>query len=365
MILKLFKRSALSLLIFISLNPLCHADQGETDSGYLSTPSAGTLKGTPPVIQNAKGNKGKVDFTKISEHSDSEQLDEGDVVTLAWQLQDNEGDADNTLASIVWTCDHPTKGSRVLATQVNSYTISSADYGCNIGVSMQPQTATGIPQMGDAMTVPDISINSDTDNIIEGSVNTHAISITDYIVAPDTTQSKTVSADLILRTGWNGAKVQLETDNPPAEVQWSSSDNNIASVSPEGLVTFIEKGEVSITAKNNNDVETHITFNPDLFYVFSSTLRNWDDAYAWCDDQGYRLPDKENLSIATNTRQIPADALWQEWGDVSQEKNDIAGVVFWSRNQFGNKTTAYYVYLSDGHTSSNSETAKEGVACTY
>ena len=362
MILKLFKRSALSLLIFISLNPLCHADQGETDSGYLSTPSAGTLKGTAPVIQNAKGNKGKVDFTKISEHSDSEQLDQGDVVTLAWQLQDNEGDADNTLASIVWTCDHPTKGTRVLATQVNSYTISSADYGCNIGVSMQPQTATGIPQMGDLLSVSDISANADTDNIIEGPVNPHSINFTDYIVAPGTTQSETVAANVILHTGFAGAKVQLQTDNPDSQIIWASSNQNVATVTQDGVVTFLKKGPVTIQARNDKAI-ARIKFDPKEFFIFNPVNMDWQDAKDWCEAQGYIMPPSNQLSTETNLRQIPSDAIWQEWGNVSQQGIVMGSSVVWSSTEWATAKNAYYLYFSDGHITSNSETTKEGVIC--
>ncbi|WP_157825394.1 Ig-like domain-containing protein [Rahnella sp. AA] len=327
----------------------------------MTTESAGILKGNPPVIKNNSGESNKVDFKKVSEHDNTDELDEGDIVTLTWELQDNEGDADVTLASIVWTCDHPTKGSRVLATQVNSYTITSADYGCNIGVAVQPQTQTGIPRLGDAISVPDVTAYNDSDNIIDGPVNPHSINFTDYIVAPGTTQSKTVSPNLILRTAWPGAEVQLETDNPESQIIWASSNKSVATVSPEGLVTFLSKGPVTIQARNDKAI-ARIKFNPTEFYVFSTIRMNWQDAKDWCESQGYAQPDSDHLSTAKNLRKIPADSLWQEWGDISQQHAVFDGTVFWSSEEWGGDS-AYYMYIDDGHVTSNRLTTTEGVAC--
>ncbi|MBF7980726.1 MULTISPECIES: Ig-like domain-containing protein [Rahnella] len=325
------------------------------------TAATGILNGTPPVIKNNAGDSNKVDFKKISEHDDSDELDDGDIVTLTWELQDNEGDADATLASIVWTCDHPTKGSRVLATQVNSYTITSADYGCDISVALQPKTQTGIPRSGDAITVTDISAYDDNDNIIEGPVNPHSVNFTDYIVAPGTSESKTVSPDKILHTGWVGAEVQLETDNPESQIIWASSNKNVATVTQDGLVTFLTKGPVTIQARNDKAI-ARIKFNPSEFFIFSTVKMNWQDAKDWCESQGYTLPDSDHLSTAKNLRKIPADALWQEWGDISQQNAQYSGIVFWSSDEWGGDS-AYYMYIDDGRITSNRQTASEGVAC--
>lgn len=361
MISKYLTFSGFSLLILLTFATHCLAEEAEPQSGYITSGSAGVLYGTPPVIKNNAGENSKVDFKKVSEHDDSDELDEGDIVTLTWELQDNEGDADATLASIVWTCDHPTKGTRVLATQVNSYTITSADYGCNIGVAVQPKTETGVPRTGEALAVSDVSAYDDSDNIIDGPVNPHSINFTDYIVAPGTTQSKTVTADNILHTAWPGAEVQIETDNPESQIIWASSNKNVATVSPEGLVTFLTKGPVTIQARNDKAI-ARIKFNPQEFFIFSTVKMNWEDAKDWCESQGYSQPDSEHLSTATNLRQIPSDALWQEWGDISQQNAQFAGTVFWSSEGWGS-SHYYYMYIDDGHVTSNDEDELEGVAC--
>lgn len=357
-----FKLSGLSLLILLAFNTPCRAEATEPQAGTLMTEATGILNGTPPVIKNNSGESNKVDFKKTSDHDDTDELDEGDVVTLAWQLQDNEGDADATLASIVWTCDHPTKGTRILATQVNSYTITSADYGCNIGVALQPQTQTGIPRTGDSLTVADISAYDDGDNIIDGPVNPHSINFTDYIVAPGTSESKTVSPDLILHTAWPGAEVQLETDNPESQIIWASSNKNVATVTQDGLVTFLTKGPVTIQARNDKAI-ARIKFNPKEFFIFNTVNMNWQDAKDWCESQGYKMPTKYQLSTAKELREIPADSIWQEWGNVSIQDAKMGASVVWSSTEWADADNAYYLYFSDGHITSNSETTKEGVIC--
>lgn len=358
---KSVKLSRILLLILLFISTIRLAKAEDAYAGYMTTESAGILKGNPPVIKNNSGESNKVDFKKVSEHDDTDELDEGDIVTLTWELQDNEGDADATLASIVWTCDHPTKGSRVLATQVNSYTITSADYGCNIGVAVQPQTQTGLPRLGEAISVPDVTAYSASDNIIDGPVNPHSINFTDYIVAPGTTQSKTVSPNLILHTAWPGAEVQLETDNPESQIIWASSNKSVATVSPEGLVTFLSKGPVTIQARNDKAI-ARIKFNPSEFFIFSTVKMNWQDAKNWCESQGYTQPDTDHLSKKKDLREIPSDALWQEWGDISHQNAKFAGVVFWSSEEWGDDN-AYYMYISDGHVTSNTEDNLEGVSC--
>lgn len=191
-------------------------------------------------------------------------------------------------------------------------------------------------------------------------MNPHTLKITDYIVAPGTDQSRTVPASTMLRTGWDGAKVQLETDNPAADVEWKSSDENIASVSSTGLVTFKSKGDVVFTA-DNSVYSTTIRFNPDLFFIFATWNMNWYDAKTWCEGQGYSMPSIHQLSTQ-GSRTIPTDSLWQEWGDVAKQGAKHSGVVFWSAD-VSSDDHYKYIYINDGHVSSNFRDVYEGVAC--
>lgn len=364
MIKKLIKHSVFTLLIAMSLNTSFAAPfTGGADSNL--TGAAGTLIGTVPSVSNASGETGKIDFIKNDKHDPSRQLYVGDNVTLSWNLIDSEGDADDSVSSVVWRCDHPQKGQRILATGVDSYTITSKDLGCFIGISLQPQTLTGDPRENDLLTIDDISSYYQDDNIVDGPVafNPHAITITEYTVAPGTTQSKTVEADLILHTGWNGAKLQLETDNVASEVTWKSSNEEIATVSSSGLVTFKAKGAVTFTV-SNGEATNRITFNPDLFYVFSTVERTWYEASDWCAEQGYSMPAIGQLSAGANKREIPFAALWQEWGNVSVEGANVAGYFFWSGTEWSpGSLHADYMDISDGYITTNGKSSKNGAVC--
>ena len=360
MIKKLIKHSVFILLIAMSLNTSFAAPfTGGADSNL--TGAAGTLIGTVPSVSNASGETGKVDFIKDDKHDASRQLDVGDNVTLSWNFIDGEGDVDASVSSVVWRCDHPQKGVRTLATGVSNYTITNEDLGCNIGVSLKPQTSTGIPRENEALTIADITAYNDKDNIIVGPVNPHAIHITEYTVAPGTTQSRPVAADLILRTGWNGAKLQLETDNIASQVTWDSSDNAVATVSSTGLVTFKTKGKATITA-HHDAVSESITFNPSLFFIFSTEKMNWNDGKAWCEGQGYTMASITQLSTEKNLRKIPQDSLWQEWGDISQQGVGNTLDLYWSSTVFSSGRHDH-LHINNGYTASEVDADMQPIAC--
>lgn len=362
MILKLMRGSGISLLLFLSMSAFCRADIPPENGDTMTTEATGAIVGTVPTFSNLDGVPDKVTFSKNSTRAADDELDIGDTLTLSWQLLDREGDADDSLSSVEWVCDHPQKGRRVLATQVNSYTIGIPDVGCTISVKLQPKTVTGLPRENEILTIDDISAYDQNDNIIDGPVNPHALHFTEYTVAPGTSQSKTVPADTALNTGWDGAQIQLETDNVESQVEWKSSDDAVATVTQDGLMTFKSKGTVTITA-NNDKASNTITFEPDLFFVFTTVRGNWHEAVAWCADHGYTMPALNQLSTGANKREIPSSSLWQEWGNVTQQ-NKSAGGVLWSSNTWGDdEENAYYMYNSDGHTSSNKKDVTEGIVC--
>lgn len=360
MILKFIKCSGAALLLMTSLSLLSYADADENNGTTLTQPT-GSIVGTVPTFTNLGGVPGKVTFAKNSTHAADDELDIGDTLQLSWQLVDREGDADDSLSSVVWTCIHPTEGTRVLASAVSSYTITKGDVGCTISVGVQPTTVTGLPRENEVLNIADISSYDQNDNIIDGPVNPHAINITEYTVAPGTTQSKTVSSNLILKTGWDGAQVQLVTDNPESQVEWKSSNDAIATVTSSGLVTFKEKGAVTFTG-TNDAVSASITFDPKLFYVFTSTRGTWYQAEAWCSEHGYTMPTLAQLSAGANQREIPHESLWQEWGNTTAQ-NPLVGGVLWSSSEWVDADNAYYMYNQDGHWSSNGEGVTEGIVC--
>lgn len=357
------KKTVLFLFITTVLTGAGFSQVSAADENVSITGSAGTIIGTIPVIQNASHDTGKINISKDNTHDAGKQLDVGDTLSLSWQLEDSEGDTDATTASTVWTCNHPQKGLRVLATHQQSYTVSSQDLGCSIGVSLQPQTSTGSPRANVALDIPDISTYDQTDNIIDGPVNSHAINITDYIVAPGTTQSKTVTADIMLETGWDGAKVQIETDNLADQVNWKSSDEDIATVSSAGIVTFKSKGDVTISASNEYVTDT-IRFNPEIFFIFdkTGTKRDWADIKTWCTEQGYRMATGPEFSTAQNKRSIPSDSLWQEWGNVAVQGVGDTEDLYWT-STVGYQSRHQHAHVDDGYIATTGDADLEASIC--
>lgn len=361
MFLKLTRGSAISLLFFISISTFCRAETPPENGETHMTQSTGSIIGTVPTFSNLDGIPERVTFSKNSTHEANDELDIGDTLSLSWQLIDREGDADDSLSSVEWICDHPQKGRRVMATQVNSYKIGIPDVGCTISVQLQAKTVTGLPRENEIMTIDDISSYDQNDNIIDGPVNPHAIHFTQYTVAPETSESKTVPAEAVLHTGWDGAQLQLATDNVESQVEWKSSNEAVATVTQDGLLTFKSKGAVTITASNDKASST-ITFNPELFFVFTTTRGTWSEALAWCTDHGYTMPGLDQLSTGADKREIPSDSLWQEWGNVTKQTKSASSVL-WSSSTWQDAENAYYMYNSDGHTSSNREEVTEGIVC--
>lgn len=355
-----YTRQSLLTVTIVMMAALAYIPSGQAEG--IMTGNTGTIVGTVPTFSNQDGETGKVSFSKSTSRSASAQLDVGDTLNVSWVLMDREGDADASLATVLWVCEHPQKGRRILATAVSSYTLSSEDMGCTISVEAQPVTATGNPRENTVLKITDISAYDDKDNIIDGPVNPHAIKITNYTVAPGTSQSRTVSADLLLNTAWEGAQLQLETDNQASQVTWQSSNDDIATITSDGLVKFRSKGPVTFTARHD-EVMASITFNPTLFYIFNSEGQDWYEATTWCEAQGYKMPNTDQLTSGENVRNIPGTSLWEEWGDVSEQHAKHHGLVFWSANVWSDSTISPYMYLEDGHMSSNIKTLTEGTAC--
>lgn len=353
------KFSLMAALMLLSSGSYCFA---EPASGGI-TEAAGIVVGTVPSIYNSNSEAGRIDIAKDNTHEAEDNLDIGDTVTLSWQFRDNEGDIDNTAPTIAWSCISPIDSS-VHPRQEGgaSYVIQPGDKGCIISVKVTPTSLTGIPNTNAELEITDISAYDDRDNIPSGIVNPHSMYISQYTVAPNTTQSKVVSKDSLLRTVWNGAQIQLKTNNTESQVDWTSSDDSIATITEDGLVTFKTKGKVTFTA-TREDISDSITFDPQQFYIFATTTMDWSTAKSWCEGQGYKQPTVNQLSVGKDLREIPSNALWQEWGDLEEQGAQYVGVVFWSSEQTGTTGNYRYVYINDGHSSSNRGTVPEGVAC--
>lgn len=357
--LKSVNRPSVIFLLFFSLGLVEQANA--TDF----TNSAGIISGTPPVIYNDKNEAGKISFKRTNiVMEESDELDISDAVEMSWKVTDAEGDPEVTLPTVEWICTDPSNNKHVLATGENQYVIMPADKGCTLGVNITPTTTTGIPRKNETISIKDITAYDGGDNIPTGPVNPHSLNMVGYVVAPSNNQaSYYVPVGSTLHTAFPGAQIQIETDNVADQLEWATSNSSIATVSDSGLVTIKAKGAFRITARHN-EARGSITFAPQKFFIFSEhTKMNWYDAKAWCENQGYRMPLRDDLSTVEGQRAVPSDALWQEWGS-SLDDVTHAGTVFWTSEQaIAEDDAYYYMYTATGHITSNLSDRTEGVAC--
>lgn len=356
--LKSNKNAGVMLLIISLLSTSLWASGAET------TDSTGRITGTPPVFYNKDRVPGHINIVRQNVVvDDNDGLDINDDLAISWDLSDQEGDPQDPAPEIEWVCKTPSNEKHVIATGTTNYIISTSDKACTIGVNITPKTLTGLPQENTPIEIEDISSYQDGDNIPDGPVNPHSINVLSYTIAPNNADARLdVDASQKLTTAFAGAQVQIVTDNPTNELNWTSSNDAIATVSDTGLVTFKAKGGVKITARHN-EVRASIIFNPQLFFLFSQKTMNWHDAEDWCENQGYRLPPVNELSVGKNKREASSGSLWQEWGNSIDDVTH-AGVVFWSSDLIIASEGAYdYMYTKDGSVTSNTSDKSEGFAC--
>ncbi|WBM72039.1 Ig-like domain-containing protein [Buttiauxella sp. WJP83] len=353
---------AVAFILFISCGALNKAHATDL------TGSAGVINGTPPVIYNDKNEAGKVSFTRVNETmSEDDELDITDIIKLSWTVADAEGDEETTLPTVEWICTDTSNNKHVLATGVNQYILHPDDKGCTVGVHIIPTTVTGVPRENIALNINDISTYDANDNIPTGPVNPHSLNIIGYLIAPENSAATlSVSASKTINTAFPGAQIQLGTDNVVDQIdEWTTTNPGIATVSDTGLVTIKAKGAFRITARHNES-KGSIIFNPQKFFIFRSESAgklNWYDAKAWCENQGYRMPTRDDLSSEEGKREVPSNSLWQEWGS-SLDDVSHAGSVFWTSDEMVAENDAYaYMYTATGHISSNTADKPEGVAC--
>lgn len=217
------------------------------------------------------------------------------------------------------------------------------------------------------LSIKDISTYDVNDNIPTGPVNPHTLNVIGYLIAPSNNSATYyATADATVHTAFPGAQLKLETDNEDDQVdEWTTSNPSIATVSDKGVVTIKAKGAFRIMARHN-EAKGSIVFNPQKFFIFRDEAAgklNWYDAKAWCENQGYRMPTRDDLSTGNGNRTVPSDSLWQEWG-ASLDDVSHAGTVFWtSEEAIADQDAYYYVYTATGHITSNLAEKTEGVAC--
>ncbi|EOZ9299955.1 ornithine carbamoyltransferase [Enterobacter bugandensis] len=143
---------------------LCISVTAQAGSSPTTTPVRGNM---PFLSAPSNGMAGAVDFSGTFASPDT--LSTGDRVVMTWLYGDNDGDQDNTPATVVWHYITP-DGQRIIipSTDVaalipggqgtSAITIPAAALGATaISVTVQAQSQTGLPDRGETLTIPDTS----------------------------------------------------------------------------------------------------------------------------------------------------------------------------------------------------------------
>jgi len=198
----------------------------------------------------------------------------------------------------------------------SDHTLASVDKGTVTGLSEGVATIT-------ATLVIEPRCKASIDITVLGSVAPESLTITGY---SDTLQ-------------WTDETLQLgvEADNPDAStlVTWATSAEAVASVSDSGLVSFLSKGQVTITAtsKEDTNVSDSVTFTVKSGFFYSDKgSPYWDlthqaddvDPYVYISDQtptGYHSlyfkgvkAQRYYASVTFEIKKQLSDWVWQGVG---------------------------------------------------
>ncbi len=118
-------------------------------------------------------------------------------------------------------------------------------------------------------------------------------------VAPETLTLTGAPED---NTGWVGETAQLGVsvtpDNASLAVTWTSSDDSVASVSEDGVVTFKKKGNVTVTATSKADdtKKDSVTLNVREGVFNTKMGANWDFSHQDSETDAYIVAQTENMA---------------------------------------------------------------------
>ncbi|AVF36298.1 SinI family autotransporter-associated protein [Rahnella sikkimica] len=163
---KRFNKTLLASLLFVGCSHIALADM---------TDSAGQLIGTVPVIKGTESGQTdhSVSFSNGHESGSTEAMSPGDKISLNYTFKDAEGDIDVSKATIKWYTTSDGKGAdktELAGDGQDSYVLKETDAGRYLGVEITEKTSTGIPSMGQLISIMDVSGNTTTDNIPDGPV---------------------------------------------------------------------------------------------------------------------------------------------------------------------------------------------------
>lgn len=151
----------------------------------------------------------------------------GDKVTLSWVIGDTEGDLDSgtkgdngaTKETVQWMSYKDASGAepkQIGTAGSDSYTITEADRGRYIGVTLTPTTQTGIPIAGDQLYLLDLSTDTgggdNDDDVPSGPVVNDNLKVSIY---EDNTTTNLI-----------GSSTKLKTATTYKVLLWSDENGN-------------------------------------------------------------------------------------------------------------------------------------------
>jgi hypothetical protein len=227
--------------------------QGAGPSSWQVSGSTGTIQGTKPWITRdadhvgdgtaADADKDHVTVTidrgtraATATTDGDKQFHIGDKVTINWAIGDTQRDLDDsntaTKGKIQWMSFSDQNGGDpkpIGTVGSDSYTITEADADRYIGVQMTPTTTTGDPNIGEVVTLKDLSTNAgggaNDDDIPEGPVVDDSINVAIYDTADATVNLLKNSA------------INLHTDHTYKAQLWKDTNKNGTYDNGEPVVT--------------------------------------------------------------------------------------------------------------------------------
>ena len=276
-----------------------------------------------------------------------------------------------TALLLLLACDNPTTIPVAMSISISPAELSftAAGQTASVVATVKDQNGAPMAAMIEWMTtdesVASISSEGPISSITVTSVGTgtativassHPVAVSGAVTVVQEAASVELSSDSLTfltlgDTTRLTATVRDENGNPieDATVNWSSSDDNTATVSSTGLVTSVEGGTATITA--SSDVSSTASVHMDSavrISVWSSISTKWDLytcgtnsdglAYCWGYDSNGRLGD----GMGSGNRLTPSSVLGEHvWSTMSAAQYHTCGATgssalyCWGENESG------------------------------
>jgi len=230
---------------------------------------------------------------------------------------------------------------------------NGAPMAAMIGWMTTDESVASISSGGPASSITVTSVGTGTATIVASS---YPVAVSGGVTVVQEAASVELSSDSLTfltlgDTSRLTATVRDENGNPidDATVNWSSSDDNTATVSSTGLVTSVQGGTATITASSDVSSSAFVHMDSAVrISVWSSISTKWDSytcgtnsdglAYCWGNDANGRLGD----GMGSGSRLTPSSVLGEHvWSTMSAAQYHTCGATgssalyCWGKNESG------------------------------